>query len=118
MKSDEILQLSLATLGELDYGKAAEAFQVCLRRAVTDISDRPGDPTARTITLQFTLTPVCEPSGDCSEVEMEIDCKTKTPAYRTKKLSLGIRRGGILAFRPDSPDNVNQNTFDMGDPDR
>lgn len=117
MNSDEILQLTLATLGDLDYGKAQEAFNVCLRRAVADISDRPADSTARTVTLQFTMTPVVEPSGDCTEVEMEIDCKAKIPAYRTKKLSLGIRRGGLLAFRPDSPENINQPPLTMGDGD-
>lgn len=117
MDLNELEQLELATIGELEPG-AAEAFQVCLRRIVADCIDRPGDPAARTVTMKVSVVPIMLQSGGCDEASVEIECVGKSPAYRTKSLSLGIRRsvgGGMLVFRRGSPGNVNQQALSMGD---
>lgn len=103
--------LNLQSLAELDLGKGAEAFQVLLKRAVEDCMDRPGDKTARKVALEIHIVPVMEQGGDCTEVSAEIHCTARVPTYRTKPYSMGVRKGGMLVFNPDSPDNINQTTF-------
>lgn len=106
-----VQQLTLGSLADLDLGKGAEVFQRLLKRAVEDCMDRPGDKAPRKVALEIHIIPVMEQSGDCVEVSAEIVCTAKVPTYRTKPYSMGVRKGGILVFNPDSPDNINQGTF-------
>lgn len=108
-------QLTLASLNDLDSGKAAECFQRLLKRAAEDCMDRPGDESKRTVTLKVLLSPVMDQDGDLSEVRTEIQCEAKFPAYRTKEYSMTVRKGGMVVYNPDSLGNANQKTFDMGD---
>lgn len=112
MDLDELKMLTLETIGELDPG-AEQAFATCLKRVLMDCSDRPGDPSARTVVMKLSIVPVMEASGDCLEVNAEIECVGKNPPYRTKPLSLGLRRGGMGVFRGGSPQNVNQRVLPM-----
>lgn len=106
-----VVQLTLDSLVNLDLGKGAEAFNRHLRRAVEDCMDRPADTTARKVQLEISLIPIMEQGGDCVEVSAQIHAASKVPPHRTKLYSMGVRKGGILVFNPDSPDNVNQSTF-------
>lgn len=106
-----LMQLKLETLGELDGGKGALAFQHHMKRAAEDCLDRPADSKARTVTLKVELTPVMEDDGDCREVKAKITASSSIPVHKTKVYSLALRKNGILAFNPDAPDNINQGTL-------
>jgi len=106
-----VKQFTLENLKDLDGGKAAVAFLQHVSRAANDCSDRPGDKTARKVTMEITLLPVMEPGGDCTEVAAQIRVSSTVPKHQTKAYSFGLRRGGILVFNEDAPDNVNQATF-------
>lgn len=111
-----MLQFTLDNLRELDGGKASIAFEQHVRRAAMDCMDRPGDNAARKVTLEITLKPVMEPGGDCTEVKAQLKASSAVPKHQTKEYSFGLRRNGMLAFNPDSPDAVDQKTiFDDGE---
>jgi hypothetical protein len=109
-----LLELTLGALAKLDDGKAHEAFQRLLQRAIADCLDRPGDATARKVTLQVALVPVLDTDLSCTEVKTQIECKAALPAYRTKVYSMGprqSRKGPMLVINEDSPDNIDQGTL-------
>jgi hypothetical protein len=112
-----IKQLSLSNLKDLDGGKADQSLQLHLKRAALDCEDRPNDPTARRVTLDFSLVPVVDERGFLTEVHMQIHAKSVVPAHRTKVYSLGLRNQGMLVFAEDSPDSVNQGTILPDDQD-
>ena len=109
------LQLTLANLAYLDDGKGAEAFDLCLRRAVHDCRDRPNDDKPRIVTLPIELVPVVESDLSCTEVTAKIKAAAKVPEYKTKSYSLGIRGKDMLVFSEFSPGDVNQASLDVGD---
>jgi len=109
-------ELSLATLEHLDYGKLATAFQQHLRRAVADCLDRPGDDSARKVTITFEIKPASDQTGDCERCKVDAQVLSKVPAHRTRVLDMAPRKGGHLLFDDDSPDDVNQVT--LGDPQK
>lgn len=104
-------KFTLDTLKDLDGGKAALAFEQHVRRAANDCLDRPGDQTARKITLEIKLSPVLNADLTCDEVKAQIEASSAVPKHRTKEYSFGIRANGMLVFSQDSPDNVNQTTM-------
>jgi hypothetical protein len=111
----QLVQFSLDTLKDLDGGKASAAFEQHVRRAALDCLDRPGDPAARKVTFEVSLSPRMDPTGDCTEVEVQIRASSVVPKHQTKPYSFGLRRGGMLVFNPDSTDNVNQSTLIDGE---
>lgn len=106
-----IMQFQLLNLKDLDGGKAVVAFEQHVRRAANDCLDRPGDATARKVTLEILLTPVCDQGGECSEVHAQIKASSAVPKHQTKVYSLGLRKNGVLVFNPDSVDHVDQATL-------
>lgn len=93
-------------------------FNQRLRLAAADCEDRSNDGKARTVSLEVKMTPVENPSTrTCDKVEVAFSCTGKVPANQTQTYSIAIsktRAGTALLFNPDSPDNVDQSTFDMG----
>lgn len=107
-----LLQLDLASLNDLDDGRVAVAFMHELKRAVSDCIDRPGDKNARTVSLELKITPVVDAdSGQCEEAHGEFQIKSKVPQRKSKTYSFGIRKGGMLAFNSNSPEQVDQRTI-------
>jgi hypothetical protein len=106
-----IKQLCLSNLKDLDGGKADQSLQLHLKRAALDCEDRPNDPTARKVTLDFSLVPVVDERGFLTDVHVQIHAKSVVPAHRTKVYSMGIRRDGMLIFQEDSPNDINQGTM-------
>lgn len=106
-----MLEFSLANLDALDGGKAALAFAMHVKRAALDCMDRPGDGTARSVTLKITMVPRMESDGDCNEVFSQLKVTSSLPPHQTKMLSLAMKRNGSLLFNPDSLDDVNQTTL-------
>ncbi len=49
------VEFSIAGLAKVDQGKVAAQFDELIRRAVDDVRDRPGDPTARKVSLTLEI---------------------------------------------------------------
>lgn len=110
-----MMKLELTNLNELD-DRITVAFGVAIQQAVNDCMDRPGDKNARTINLEMKITPVIGEEGQCDGAEGEFQIKTKVPARKSKTYSFSTNRKGHLIFSSNSPDNVDQTTFDDVDP--
>ena len=104
-------QLKIDSLTKIDGGKVGEALKTHLQRAAQDCMDRPADGKARTVTLQIDLVPVLEDDGSCSEVKGQFKVASKVPVHRTRVYSFGARRGGMLVYNDDAPDNFAQGTL-------
>ena len=105
-------QLSLDTLGDFDFGRAAVAFQKALEAVVRDCTDRPGDKHARTVELKASIVPVMLQDGDVVDVEVDFQIRSKVPAWQTAARPLNVSRNGQLFFEEFAPDNPNQMTLD------
>lgn len=110
------VQLSLTSLQDLDDGRVLVAFNHELTRAVKDCLDRPGDKNKRIVSLEFALTPVVGDEGQCESAEGEFAIKSKVPTRKSKTYSFGVNRKGALIYSSNSPESVNQTTFDDIDP--
>lgn len=104
--------LTLETLHKFDFGKAAMAWQTALAQAVRDITDRPGDQTARKVILTATLKPTLQQDGDVVDAAVDFQIQTKLPAYQTASRPAGVTRNGQLYFQEHAPDNPDQTTFE------
>lgn len=112
-----LVQFDIASLGDLDDGRVAVAFAHELRRAVMDCMDRPGDKKSRTVTLEFCLIPVVGEDGQCEGAEGEFQIKSKVPTRKSKTYSFNTNRKGHLVYSSNSPDAVDQLTFEDVDPE-
>lgn len=110
-------QFTIESMRDLDGGKAAEAFNMHVRRAAMDCLDRPADPKPRKVKLEVSLSPVLDTDGSCDRVDVQIHASSAVPTHRTRTYSFGLRRNGVLVFNPDSPDNVDQQTLMSDDQD-
>jgi len=115
-------ELTLQNIEALDFGKAARAFQLALRRAVDDCNDRPADNRARKITFQLELKPVKEIEGNCiscAGARGTFQVRCKIPDYQTEEVDFGVKSNGIIYFSEESPKDHRQSTmaFDEGDED-
>lgn len=107
-----IVELNLANLNDLDDGRVATAFLHELRRVVQDCMDRPGDKSARKVTLEFTLKPVIDEGGSCEAAEGDFKIKSTVPVRKSKTYSFGVNKKGHLSYSTNSPENIDQLTFD------
>ena len=118
-----LIYMDLATLKDLDNGKAAIAFRRAVEDAVRDCQSRPLEERPRKIALELCLTPVAgedpefENTMRCEGVTGEFKIKTTVPNQQTKPYSFGLDRQGRLFFSENSPTNVNQATIDDVDPE-
>lgn len=106
--------LKLSTLTGLDLGKVDAAFQMELQKVIKDIMDRPGDESARTVSLDLMIKPEHAVSGVCETAEVEFKVEAKVPAKRSRVFSMRVNPsgGGVLTFNPESPDDAEQGTLD------
>ena len=103
--------LTLESLKELDDGRVQAAFMHELRRAVKDCMDRPGDKTAREVSLVFKLTPIVGEEGMCEGADGDFHIKSKVPTRKTKTYNFRTNTRGDLIYSSNSPDNADQLTF-------
>jgi hypothetical protein len=54
-----IQELTLTSLGDLDNGRIAEAFQQKLRSIMVDCFDRPADKNPRNLEMKVAIKPQC-----------------------------------------------------------
>lgn len=111
-----LVNLKLETLKDLDFGRPAVAFELATQDAVRDCNDRPGDKRPRKVTMEFVIIHCIGDEGQCDGVTGEFKIKTTIPHRQTKPYSFGINRKGQLFFSEESPNNVDQSTFDDVDP--
>jgi hypothetical protein len=107
-----LVQLTLESLKDLDDGRVSAAFVHELKRAVQDCMDRPGDKHARSVSLEFKVTPIVADDGSCEGADGEFDIKSKVPTRKSKTYSFKTNKQGHLSFSSNSPDNVDQTTFE------
>ena len=107
-----LVELTLSSLQELDDGRVAMAFVHELKRVVLDCMDRPGDQSARSVVLAFSLKPVIADDGSCEAADGEFKIKSTVPERKSKTYSFNVNKKGHLIYSQSSPENVNQTTFD------
>jgi hypothetical protein len=106
-------ELTLETLkNDLAGGRVGEAFALELKRCVTDCEDRPGDDKARKVTLEIELKPATDEKGFCENVWGQVKVTSAVPKRKTKPISFGVRRGGMLVFNDLSEDDFRQKTIE------
>lgn len=106
-------ELTLESIkNDLAGGRVGEAFALELKRCVTDCEDRPGDDKPRKVMLEIELKPSTDEKGFCENVWGQIRGSSSVPKRKTKPISFGVRRGGMLVFNDLSEDNFNQKTID------
>lgn len=109
------IQLTLAALKELDDGRVSVAFDHEIKRAVQDCMSRPGDKKPRTVTLELTLTPITANNDGLVETEGchgEFAIKSKVPTRKSKTYEFKANKAGHLSYSSNSPEAVDQTTFD------
>jgi len=106
----ELTQLSLSSLEQLD-GRIEALFQKHLAFLSSDCMNRPGDKTPRKLSLELSIVPQTDPAtGECDDVFVSIEAKSKVPTYKTKEYPLRVSRGGLL-FNADIPDAIDQTSI-------
>jgi hypothetical protein len=106
------IKLGLSSLKELDMGKIAAAFDHEMRHVVNDCLDRPGDETARTVSLCMKMVPDCDSTGVAETVTAEFVIKSTVPPRTSKKYQLQTHRNGHVLVNPESPEDITQGTLD------
>jgi hypothetical protein len=114
------VELTLASIEDIDDGRVARAYAHELKRIVQDCMDRPGDKNARTVTLKAKVTPI--PSTEAGILEMdgaevEFMIEGSVPKRKSKTYSLRANKQGQLSYSSNSPENADQTTFMDVDPE-
>jgi len=94
-------ELTLETLGEVDHGKIAAAFNLLLQRVMLDCFDRPGDDKARSVELRLLVSPMADPNtGAFDGCQVQFKLKSSVPPLQSKLLSMDADKRGRLKFVP------------------
>lgn len=106
----ELVPLTFENLESMDDGRQAAAFRRHMERVSQDCMDRPGDPTARVITLKLSVKPVIGQEGQCERCFLEMEQKSSVPVHRSRPFEMEVTKRGLL-FNKDFPDNLDQVTL-------
>ena len=109
MDTQELKELNLAALATIDGERFAKAFQLHVKRVAADCYDRPTDPKAREITIKVSVKPV-EIDGLCDDCNVTMQIASTVPKQQTRPYNMALKKAGLL-YRPDSPDDVEQQNF-------
>lgn len=109
MSMQALKELTLASLAEIDGGRFAAAFQQHIKRVSADCFERPTDSKAREITIKLSVKPI-EIDGLCDDVNVTMQVASTVPKQQTRPYNMALKKAGLL-YRPDSPDDVEQNSF-------
>ncbi len=105
----QLKELTLASLAEIDGGRFATAFQQHIKRVAADCYDRPNDGKPREITIKLAVKPITI-DGLCDDVNVTLQVASSVPKQQTRPYNMALKKAGML-YRPDSPDDVEQNNF-------
>lgn len=109
-----IKDLKLERLAEIDDGRIAAAFDDEIGKIVEDLNDRPGDKTARSVTVKLSFVPHA-PGGAVDDVSVDFEITSKIPKKRSKTYSMAVHGTRRLVFNDVSTDDVRQGTLDQVD---
>lgn len=113
--SVDLIAFRTENLPRLDNGLLALAIDAEVRKCALDCQDRPGNGTARTVTIKLHFVPKLDDAGMCDEVQFGADVISTCPKRTTKAYSLGVKGHGAakgqLFFRELAPDNFRQQTL-------
>ena len=115
-----LMKLDLENLKVLDDGRLEAAFAQELKHVVLDLMDRPGDDRSRSVTFKTLFKPICDETGACEAVHVQVDIGSKLPSRKSRVYDMRARksqRGPMLVFNEDSLDNADQTTMFDGDND-
>jgi hypothetical protein len=107
-----LTKLTFDTLPQLD-GKLSPLLDKHLAQVANDCINRPADPTARKVVIEFVFTPVLDPqTGECEDVDLVVEAKSKVPVFKTRGYRMRVTRGG-MGFNADDPagDPAQRNLF-------
>ena len=89
----ELIPLDFAGLMQLDETKVAKLLMLHLNHIAQDIDNRPHEMGKRKLILELTFEPKKSVMSDTTDrVACSIDCKTKTPVWRTNEYDMRITR--------------------------
>jgi len=107
--------LSLASLGDLDNGRARAIIDAAIREALCDLDDRGDDEKPRFVNIRLTLKQM-----ESGLVESRVEAESRCPKRRTASTIAKVKRDGKmqsrLVFQDGSPDNPDQRTLDEVNP--
>jgi hypothetical protein len=99
---NNLTKLTFETLPQLD-GKLSPLLDKHLQAVANDCINRPTDPTARKVVIEFNFTPVADPqTGECDDVDLVVEAKSKVPVFKTRGYRMRVTRGG-MGFNADDP---------------
>lgn len=108
--------LTLTSIGDIDRGRVALAFNHALRMATLDVQDRPADKAKRKVQLTVELTPELDKdSGVLDTIGTEFVIKTTVPVRRSASYPMLPTNDGKQIFRPASPFDPRQEAFAFAD---
>lgn len=107
-----LAELSLAALADMD-ARIEALFQHHLSRIANDCRDRPGDDSARVLTLKFSIVPVADPmdASTCEDITLDVTGDSSLPKHKTKTFRLKVasnRAGTKLLYNQDIPEDADQ----------
>jgi hypothetical protein len=119
MAGVKLEKLTLETIGIVDP-RIEGMFQKHVRQIVDDVMNRPAEPAARKLTLEFLVTPVIREDPDtgesqCDEVKVSFEGKSKVPTFRTRAFPMKVSRAG-LQFNREIPEDLHQPSIFDDDP--
>ncbi|TWT63161.1 hypothetical protein [Rubinisphaera italica] len=86
--------LTFESLEAMSDGRIAMLLKRHLQNVAADCMNRPHDKAKRKVVLEFIFVPV--PDVDdmtvCDRVDMEIECKSKVPTFRTKVIQRAVAK--------------------------
>lgn len=101
-----VKELTLETISELDGGKVSIAWQEMLKRIVEDCEGRPGELGTREVRLIFRAKPIMDSDGLCEDIATQFHIEGKMPKQQSRVYTLGVRKGGRVAFSDVSKDGT------------
>lgn len=99
--------LDFAHLQDIDDGKVDALLRAHLQRAAQDCQSRPGDKSKRKVTLEFTVIPIADETGDAFQAYVQIEVKSKVPVHRTRAFEMRLGRNGF-SYNQDFPEDLDQ----------
>lgn len=99
--------LDFSHLKNLDDGRINKLLEHHLGNISRDCINRPGDKTKRKVTLVFYATPDANDDGDAEAADVQVECFSKIPIYRSRKFKMRLSNKGFT-FNQDFPDALDQ----------
>ncbi len=116
-----VCELNLGSVGRMRGGLVGAQFQRLLSDAIHDCNDRPGNTSARTVTLKLKLTPKGETAvGEKIAVEAEMTATRPSMCIEPhemrvrKKRDPRTQRDEYTAVMGGDPEDADQMTLDDG----